>query len=79
MKELFIEFEEEYLAYYEKNPEEESNKLETFYSNKSGGISSIGRRYKLTTDEVISIYEESLATEEALAEAETILNAKLIE
>ena len=79
MKDLFIEFEEEYLAYYEKNPEKESDKIETFYSNKSGSISSIGRKYKLTTEEVISIYEESLATEEALAEAETILNAKLIE
>lgn len=79
MKELFIAFEEEYLEYYEKHPEKLSDKIETFYSNKSGSISSIGRKYKLTSEEVISIYEESLAMEEALAEAETILNAKPIE
>lgn len=78
MKELFIEFEEENIGYYEKHPEEESDKLKTFYSNKSGSIFSIYNKYKLTEEEVISIYEESLATEEALAEAESILNAKPI-
>ncbi len=77
MKELFIEFEEEYLSYYEKHPEED--KIKAFYSNKSGSISSIGRKYKLTEEEVISIYEESLATEEALAEFDSIANAKPID
>jgi len=79
MKELFIEFEEEYLTYYEKHPEKESSKIEGFYSSRTGSISSIGRKYNLTEEEVISIYEESLATEEALAEVEPILNAKLID
>ena len=79
MKELFIAFEEEYLEYYEKHPEKLSDKIETFYSNKSGSISSIGRKYKLSLEEVISIYEESLAIEEALAEVDFILNAKHIE
>lgn len=79
MKELFIEFEEENIDYYKKHLEEESDKIETFYSNKSGSISEICRKYKLTEEEVKTIYEESLATEEALAEAENILNAKLIE
>lgn len=79
MKELFIKFEEENIDYYKKHPEEEgSDKIETFYSDKSGGISSIYRKYKLTEEEVIEIFEESLATEEALAEVETILNAKPI-
>ena len=79
MKELFIEFEEENVEFYEKNPEKISDKLETFYSNRSGSIFSIYSKYNLTEEEVISIYEESLATEEALAEAETILNAKPME
>lgn len=78
MKELFIEFEEENIEYYEKHPEEVANKLDTFYSNKSGSIFSIYNKYKLTEEEVISIYNEALATEEALAEAESILNAKQI-
>lgn len=79
MNELFISFEEEYLAYYEKHPEEESSKLEAFYSSRTGSISSLGRKYKLTEEEVISIYEESLAIEEALSEFDSIVNAKHIE
>lgn len=79
MKKLFIDFEEEYLTYYEKHPEKEANKIEDFYSGRAGSISSIGRNYKLTEKEVKSIYEESLATEEALAEVEPILNAKTID
>ena len=72
MKELFLEFEEENIEYYKKHPEEEgSDKINTFYSNRSGSISSIYRKYKLSLEEVINIFEESLATEEALAEAET--------
>ena len=80
MKDLFIEFEEENIEFYEKHPEEESNKLEAFYSNKLGSISSIGRKYnKLTEEEVISIYEELLSMEEALAEFDNIANAKPID
>lgn len=79
MKELFIAFEEEYSDYYKKHPEEETTKLETFYSNKNGSINSISRKHNLTDEEVISIYEESLIVEEALAEAENIINAKHIE
>lgn len=79
MKELFLEFEEETIEYYEEHPEDVSNKIETFYSNRSGSISDICRKYNLTEEEVKTIYDESLATEEALAEAENILNAKPIE
>ena len=78
MKELFIEFEEEYSKYYEEHPEKTAEKIESFYSNKDGSIFSIGRKYNLTEEEVVSIYEELLATEEALAEAESVLNAKPI-
>lgn len=78
MKELFIEFEEETNEYYEKHPEKVVDKLETFYSNRSGSISDIYRKYNLTEEEVKSIYEKALDTEEALAEAENLLNAKQI-
>ena len=79
MKEVFIEFEEENLEFYEKHPERIATKVEEFYSARSGSISSIGRRYNLTEEEVISIYEESLEIEEALAEVEDLFNAKPID
>lgn len=79
MKELFIEFEEEHIEFYKNHPERISTKLEGFYSDRSGSIFSIATKYKLTVEEAKEIYEESLATEEALAEVETILNAKPIE
>ena len=77
MKELFTDFEEENIEFYKKHPEED--KIEGFYSGRTGSISSIGRKYKLTEEEVKSIYEESLAIEEALTEAEPIFNAKPID